>query len=249
MLKINKKDCQTTEYSFGNPTELPRTHTTDPITTGASVIGVFFDKGVIIASDTQISYGRFAQLKNVQRSAKITDYAAFASSGEYSDFQEATHLFEQVQQNVRNADDNISYTPKDFANFLARNCYAKRNKMNPLFMSSIVGGVFKGERYLGSVDPFGTLIEASYLVTGYAHYLCKPIIENNWNENVNEAQAKQIVEECFKVLYYRDCGAFDKIQFTVVDDKGVRIEEPYRIQTKWDYKLTRERANEKIIRQ
>lgn len=249
MLKINKKDFANTEYSFGNPTELPRTHTIDPITTGASVIGLTFDKGVIIASDTQISYGRFAQLKNVQRTAKITDYAAFASSGEYSDFQEAINLFDKVQQGVRNADDNISYAPKDFANFLARNCYAKRNKMNPLYMSTIVGGVFKGQKYLGSVDPFGTLIEGKYLVTGYAHYLCKPVIENFWSEEVNEEKAKNVLKECFKVLYYRDCGAFDRIQFTVIDENGVRIEEPFRVDTKWDYKLTRERANEKIIRQ
>ena len=82
--------------------------------------------------------------------------------------------------------------------------------MNPLYMSSIVGGVFKGDRYLGSIDPFGTLIEGPWLVTGYAHYLCKPIITNEWNENIDEAKAKKIIEECFKVLYYRDCGAFDR---------------------------------------
>lgn len=248
MLKINKKDCTTTEYSFGNPDTEPKSNTLNPITTGASVIALYFNKGVILATDTQISYGRFAQLKDVRRSAKITDFAAFASSGEYSDFQEATILFDNLEQKVRNADDGISYTPKDLANYLARNCYAKRNKMNPLYMSSVVGGYFKGQRYLGAIDPLGTLIEHNYLVTGFSQYLCRPIIEKDWNDTMTEEETKKVIDTCFKVLYYRDCGAFDRIQFTIIDENGVRIEEPYRIETKWDYQLTRERANEKHIK-
>jgi len=158
-------------------------------------------------------------------------------------------LFDQMQQVVKNHDDSISYSPKDFANYLARNCYAKRNKMNPLYMTSLVGGVFKGERYLAMVDLFGTLIEGSNLLTGYANYLCKPLVWNYWKENQDEATVKKLIEECFKVLFYRDTGAFDRIQFTVIDENGVRIEEPFRLETKWDYKLTKERANESIYLQ
>lgn len=250
MIKINKKDFAACEYP--NETSLDRepiTRTTSPITVGSSVIGLHFDKGVILCSDTLISYGRLAQMKNVQRASKITDYAAFASSGEYSDFQEAQNMFEQMQQNVKNADDNISYTPADFANFLARNCYAKRNKMNPLYMTSVIGGFHQGKKYLASVDLFGTLIESDHIVTGFANYLCKPIISNYYRNTMSEKEVKGILEECFKVCYYRDCGAFDKIQFTIIDESGVRIEEPFRLETKWDYKLTRERANEKIYNQ
>jgi len=50
-----------------------------------------------------------------------TNSSFLASSGEYSDFQEAQHLFEHMQQTVKNADDNISYSPHDFANFLGIN--------------------------------------------------------------------------------------------------------------------------------
>ena len=82
--------------------------------------------------------------------------------------------------------------------------------MNPLYMTSVIGGHFKGKKYLASVDLFGTLIENTHIVTGFANYLCKPIISNYYREDMTEKEVKQILEECFKVLYYRDCGAFDK---------------------------------------
>ena len=94
--------------------------------------------------------------------------------------------------------------------FPARNCYAKRNKMNPLYMTSVIGGYSNGKRYLGQVDLFGTIIEGSNLVTGFAGYLCKPIIYNYWRENQTEEEVRKIIEKCFEVLFYRDCGALDK---------------------------------------
>lgn len=35
----------------------PITHLTSPIVTGSTVIGIKFDKGVILACDTMLSYG------------------------------------------------------------------------------------------------------------------------------------------------------------------------------------------------
>ena len=82
--------------------------------------------------------------------------------------------------------------------------------MDPLYISSIVGGVYNGQKYLGMIDLFGTIIESETLVTGFANYLCKPIIHNEWKRGMNEAQVKEIIEHCFKVLFYRDCGAHDR---------------------------------------
>jgi len=61
-------------------------HTLQPITTGASVVGLVFKDGVIIGSDRAISYGSMSRYSNIQRVHKITDECAFAASGEYADF-------------------------------------------------------------------------------------------------------------------------------------------------------------------
>lgn len=37
--------------------------------------------------------------------------------------------------------------------------------MNPLFLNNVVAGFKNNERYLASVDLFGTYIESNYIVT------------------------------------------------------------------------------------
>lgn len=47
--------------------------------------------------------------------------------------------------------------------------------MNPLWNTLLVGGVRKGERFLGYVDLIGTTYTASTLATGYGAYMCVPL--------------------------------------------------------------------------
>jgi len=47
--------------------------------------------------------------------------------------------------------------------------------MNPLWNTLLVGGVRKGERFLGYVDLIGTTYTASTLATGYGAYMCAPL--------------------------------------------------------------------------
>ena len=55
--------------------------------TGTSVIGVTFDKGVILAADMLGSYGSLARFRSVSRMRKVTENCAVAASGDYADFQ------------------------------------------------------------------------------------------------------------------------------------------------------------------
>jgi 20S proteasome alpha/beta subunit len=60
---------------------------------GGSVIGLYYNNGIMIACDNIVSYGNCARYKNVERIAKINDYIAMASTGEYSDF---TNVVDQL---------------------------------------------------------------------------------------------------------------------------------------------------------
>jgi hypothetical protein len=48
-------------------------------------------------------------------------------------------------------DDGNSLGPKEVHNYLTRVMYNRRNKFNPLWNSLVLGGVKKGEKYLGTV--------------------------------------------------------------------------------------------------
>jgi len=74
----------------------PRSRTTQPIVTGASVLAITYKDGVMMISDTLASYGSMARYKSVQRIAKVNDGAIVGASGEFSDFQYIKDLLEDL---------------------------------------------------------------------------------------------------------------------------------------------------------
>jgi len=61
--------------------------TSQPITTGSSVIGLKYDTGVIIAADTLVSYGKLLRYRDIDRVFKVNDHTIIGVGGEYADFQ------------------------------------------------------------------------------------------------------------------------------------------------------------------
>lgn len=126
-------------------------------------------------------------------------------------------------------------------------CYFRRRRMDPLLNVSIVGGFDStGKKFLGYIDPHGTLLEGDFLVGGLAQYFCKVLLSSCVKPNMTEADARAILEQCMRVLVYRDARASEEIQFCTVTTKGTVIEKPYSLKSKWDFKAFVEQTNDKI---
>ena len=110
--------------------------------------------------------------------------------------------------------------------------------MNPLWNSLIVGGVnpVTGEKLLGCVDIHGTTWQSSTLATGFGAYLAQPLLRKavEGKETVlTQEQASKIMDDCLRVLYYRDARSLNKYQKAVITKDGVSISEPYSLSTEW----------------
>jgi 20S proteasome alpha/beta subunit len=54
-----------------------------------------------------------------------------------------------------------------------------------------------------------------------------------------------VIEDVFRILFYRDKKAADEIQFCkITKANGVEIEKPYRFQSNWDSAFYKEKTNE-----
>lgn len=73
----------------------PAKHTTRPIVTGSSVIGMRCKDGVVIACDTLASYGSMARFRQVSRLYQATNNCVIGVGGDYSDFQEIKMMIEK----------------------------------------------------------------------------------------------------------------------------------------------------------
>ena len=63
--------------------------------TGTSVIGLKFDKGIIIAADTLCSYGSLARYRAVSRLYRVNDSTVVGGGGDFADFQFIKSLITQ----------------------------------------------------------------------------------------------------------------------------------------------------------
>lgn len=214
-------------------------HTTRPIVTGTSVLGIKYDGGVMLAADTLCSYGTMAKYKDARRIAAVRK-TLIGGGGEYSDFQSVVQLLEEeaLEQECTSSSlyDTHTANAKETWNYLRAVMYNRRNKMNPLWNDLVVAGMDEtGAPFLGWVDKIGTTFHDNLVATGFGSYLAIPLLREKYRPDLQEGEARALLEDCMRVLFYRDCRALNRIQIAKVDQEGtVLISEPYELDTHWD---------------
>ncbi|GFR20298.1 proteasome subunit beta type-4 [Trichonephila clavata] len=209
--------------------------TTNPIITGASVLGVVFDKGVMICADTLGSFGSMARFMNTPRVKKVNDQIILGAGGDVADFQYMSGVIEQQIIDEECLNDGFNLKPRSLHCWLTRAMYNRRSKLDPLWNVYVVGGIQDGVPFLGLVDKIGTAFEAPSIATGYGSYLAQPLLRTRVesNSSLSEEEALTLMKQCIKVLYYRDARSFPKFTVGVVTKEGVKISDPVEIDSDW----------------
>jgi len=64
---------------------------------------------------------------------------------------------------------------------------------------------------LGLVDLYGGNFTDDIVTTGYGTYIGLPLLRKNYRPNMTDAEAKQLLEDTMRVLFYRDCRALNRV--------------------------------------
>ncbi|XP_059836194.1 proteasome subunit beta type-4 [Hypanus sabinus] len=214
----------------------PSKRTLSPMVTGTSVLGVKFDGGVIIAADMLGSYGSLARFRNIPRLMKVNDSTVLGASGDYADYQHLKQAIEQMMIDEELLGDGHGYSPKAIHSWLTRVMYNRRSKLNPLWNTVVIGGINNNESFLGYVDKLGVAYEASTVATGFGAYLAQPLMREATESQavISKDEARQLIERCLKVLYYRDARSYNRYQLATVTAACVEIEGPLSADTNWE---------------
>jgi 20S proteasome subunit beta 7 len=213
--------------------------TTQPIVTGTSVLGIKYDGGVMLAADTLCSYGSMAKYKDARR-IKAVKKTLIGGGGEYSDFQAVIDMLEAdaLEEECTSSSlyDVHASNAKETWNYLRAVMYNRRNKMNPLWNDLVVAGLdASGTPFLGWVDKIGTTFEDNLVATGFGSYLAIPLLREKYRPDLQEGEARALLEDCMRVLFYRDCRAINRIQIAKVNQEGeILVSDPYELDTQWD---------------
>jgi 20S proteasome subunit beta 7 len=117
----------------------------------------------------------------------------------------------------------------------------RRNKMNPLWNSLVIGGVQPdGKSFLGCVTMVGTHYTDSHVATGFASQLARPLFRTRQRDDMSEEEAMTLLHDALRVCYYRDKQSINKFQVAKATAAGTTVSEPFTLDMKWDYKVFKE---------
>jgi len=223
----------------------PITHTQSPVTTGTSVLAVAYDGGIVMAADMLGSYGSLARYRSVPRIIKINDQTVIGCMGDYADFQHVKAIIEQMEIDEQCKDDGFQTTARSLHSWLTRVLYNKRCKMDPWWTTFVVAGTdidsATGAKkpFLGFVDKLGTAYEDPIIATGYGSMLATPMMRKALEDKgpggvLTEAEARVVLVEGLKLMFYRDARSSPKYQVAVIPTNGpAKIEEAAQLTGEW----------------
>lgn len=214
-----------------------RKRTLQPTVTGTSVLGLKFQGGTIVAADTLGSYGSMARFRNISRIMKVNDWSIMSAAGDYADFQ---YLQEELQQMVIDEEilnDGFTMPPSAIHSWITRVLYHRRSRFNPLWNTVTVAGYENGQGFLASVDKIGIAFEAPSVASGFGAYIAQPLMRKaleDHNDVLTLEQAKKVINDCLRVLYYRDARSFNRHEIAIITKDGVVKEKPSASDTNWE---------------
>jgi len=211
----------------------PSKQTLEPIVTGTSIIAVKYKDGVMLAGDTLASYGSLARIRDMERIVPIGKYTIIGGTGDMSDFQHITKTLENLTTSYDIVEDGSTLAPNSIHSYLTRVMYERRNKFDPLWNNIVVAGFYNGKSFLALSDLRGGSYADDTIATGYGNYIAKPLLRSNWRPNMTFEEAKKLVEDCLRVLYYRDARSFNRIQLATITEQGASVSQPYELETDW----------------
>jgi 20S proteasome subunit beta 7 len=213
-------------------------HTQQPIVTGTSVLALKYKDGIMMAADNLASYGSLARFKDIQRLHAVGNHTVIGAGGDMSDFQYIQTMLEELVIGEFTAQDGHTLGPQEIHEYLSNVMYSRRSKIDPLWNSLLVGGFKDGKRFLAYVDLLGTTYSASTLATGYGSYIALPLLRKaveGHEDELTEDQARKVLEDSMRVLYYRDARSINKYQIATITEAGARISESQHLDTSWSF--------------
>jgi len=189
--------------------------------TGTTTIGITTDEGVVVATDKRASLGgRFVSNKNVQKVEQIHPTAALTLVGSVGGAQSfiRTLRAEVNLYEARRDEDMSMQALATLAGNFARG--------GPFFaINPILGGVDDDGHHVYSIDPAGGVMADDYTVTGSGLTVAYGTLEDRYEEDMSNDDARRAAAAAIKAAAERDTGSGNGIFIADVTAEGVDIDD------------------------
>lgn len=187
---------------------------------GATVVGLSYNDGVILAADKRISFGNFVVNKNIKKTFSITDHVGAACAGMVADMQVLVRQVEALAK-IRKLELRREVAPNSIAKLMSVIMFERR--YFPLLTQVIVGGINeKPEIY--TLDPLGSVLPDVYAAVGTGAEGALGIMDAEFKPNMSEEAVKELASRAIRSATQRDTASGDGIDILYITRTGHREE-------------------------
>ena len=187
---------------------------------GATVVGISYDGGVILAADKRVSFGNFVVNKNIKKTFTVTDYVGAACAGMVADMQVLVRQVEALAK-IRKLETRREVPPNSIAKLMSVIMFERR--YFPLLTQVIVGGINeKPEIY--TLDPLGSVLPDNYAAVGTGAEGALGIMDAEFKPNMSEEAVTELASRAIRSATQRDAASGDGIDILFVTRTGYREE-------------------------
>jgi proteasome beta subunit len=187
---------------------------------GATVVGISYDDGVILAADKRVSFGNFVVNKNIKKTFSVTDHVGAACAGMVADMQVLVRQVEALAK-IRKLETRRQVAPNSIAKLMSVIMFERR--YFPLLTQVIVGGINeKPEIY--TLDPLGSVLPDDYAAVGTGAEGALGIMDAEFKPNMSEEAVKELASRAIRSATQRDAASGDGIDIMYLTRTGHREE-------------------------
>ena len=187
---------------------------------GTTTIGVVCKDGLILASDTRVTMGRYVAHKYGKKIYQIDDHIGMTISGSVADAQRTVDILTANAQLYKlniNRPIPISSAARLIANLLFSSRYT-----GPLLTQVLIGGIDDGGPQVFSLDPFGSLTKEKCVATGSGSPIAYGVLEDKYREGMSVEELLPITVKAVNSAMRRDTASGNSFNVSVINDKGYR---------------------------
>ena len=187
---------------------------------GATVVGLSYNEGVLLAAEKRVSFGNFVVNKNIKKTFPVTDHVGAACAGMVADMQVLVRQVEALAK-IRKLETRREVAPNSIAKLMSVIMFERR--YFPLLTQVIVGGINqKPEIY--TLDPLGSVLPDDYAAVGTGAEMALGILDSEFKADMPEQSVRELATRSIKSAIQRDAASGDGIDILYVTKGGYREE-------------------------
>ena len=188
---------------------------------GTTTVAAVCRDGVILATDTRATMGKYVASKHAKKVYKISDSLAMTIAGGVAVAQRVVDIL-KVNAQLFELEKERPMLVSAAARLVSNVLFSNREVGRPLPLQAIIGGYDETGPHVFNLDPFGSLTEEKVVSTGSGSPFAYGVLEDRYEEDSTVDKMAPVIIKAVDSAMKRDVASGDSFDVAIITSEGFR---------------------------